>query len=166
MTTPQQLLTRNANIIERYIGMEETVLSISNNIGISVRSVEAIIDLYTTRPTHELTMQSKVNYGYRDWFIYENWNKLAIDQMAEVLACSSIVIKRRAKFLKLGKKTKVVFKKARFAYKSRTIVLNQITGIYYFSNNEAADTISMNRSTFKGKITGYRPNDTNFIKAA
>jgi hypothetical protein len=164
--TPQQLLTRNALIIERYIGLQETALSISNNTGISLLSIEAIISQYTQPANNDMTLQSKVNYGFRDWFIYENWNKLAIQQMAEVLACSIIVIKRRAALLKFGKKKKVVFEKSKFSYRSRTIVLNTITGIYYFSNNEAADTIGINRSTFKGKMCGQRYNDTYFIKVA
>ncbi|MBB6109751.1 hypothetical protein SAMN05421821_105169 [Mucilaginibacter lappiensis] len=164
--TPQQLLKRNAEIIERYIGMKETPSIISNTTGISVSSIEAIINLYCAPVIHEMIMQSKVNYGFRDWFIYNNWNKLAIQQMAEVLACSTLVIKRRAKFLKLGKKQKVALKKVRFNYRARVIVLNQITGIYYFSNNEAADSIGMNRSTFKGKISGQRSNDTFFLKLA
>lgn len=164
--TPQQLLTRNANIIERHIGMEETPLTLSNSTGISIRSIQAIINLYTDSPTHDMVLQSKANYGYRDWFIYDNWASMAIQEIAEVLACSTIVIKRRAAFLSLSKKTRVVINNPVFAYRNRTVVLNMVTGIYYFSNNEAAATIGMNRNTFKNKMNGNRINNTDFLKVA
>lgn len=162
--SPQQVLKRNADIIERHIGMEETPLSISNSTGISLQSVEAIIGLYQEPASHEMIMQSKVNYGYRDWFIYDNWNRLAIQQIAEVLACDTLLIKRRAKFLRLPKKTKIVFKKAIFNYRSGHIVFDTATGIYYLSINEAADSINMKHTTFRNKMAGRRINNTSFIR--
>ena len=156
---------RNAEIIERHIGMEETPLSISNSIGIALTSIEAIISLYSQPATHEMIMQSKVNYGYRDWYIYENWQRLGIQTMAEVLPCSTVVIKRRAKLMSLNKKNRLVISKYKFGYRSRVILLNLETGIYYFSNNEAADTIGMNYNTFKNKMNAYRVNDTKFVQA-
>ena len=164
--TPKELLTSNEQLIERHIGLGETPIAISNNTGIPVRSVDAIISLYMQPVTHPIVMQSKVNYGYRDWFIFYNWNTLAVQEIAEVMACSTLVIERRAKFLNLGRKRRIVINKPVFHYKNKTVVLNTVTGIYYLSNKEAAATINMNHSTFKNKLNGNRKNTTDFIKVA
>jgi hypothetical protein len=44
-----------------------------------------------------------------------------------------------------------------------TIVLNVLTGIYYKSITEAANSINMKANTLVYKLLGKRKNDTNFI---
>lgn len=160
----KETLHTYGNIMELRFGLSLSAFNIAERMGMPVSRVENILDLYTQPLSEDLTLQSKVNYSWKDWYIYDNWDKLSIQQMAEVLATSTVTVKRMGYQLNLDRKTRVVDTAPNCTYRSRTLVLNTETGIYYFSNNEAADTRSLNRSYFKTVMAGYRRNRTPFIK--
>lgn len=160
----KETMQKYGDIMEFRFGLSMSPFNIAERLGMKEQQVENILGLYDQPMSHELTLQSKVNYSWKDWYIFDNWAKLSIQQMAEVLATSSITIKRMAYQIGLERKRRVVDTKPNTGYRSRIIVLNTETGIYYFSNNEAADTRNINRNYFRTIMTGYKKNRTPFIK--
>lgn len=158
------MLKRNGEIIEMHVGLGLSMPEISDLTGLSLSVIDNICALYKQPITEDITLVSKVNYTTTDWYIYDNWNKLSIQQIAELLAVSTITVKRMGKRLGLKRKTRVVDNAPNVTYRARVWLLNLQTGIYYLSEKEAAETIGMNYSTFKNKMNGNRINNTQFIK--
>lgn len=158
------MLKRNGEVIEMHFGLGLSIPEIADITGLSLSVIDNICSLYNQPITEDITLVSKVNYTTTDWYIYNNWNKLSVQQIAEILAVSTITVKRIAKRLKLKRKTRVVDTPPNVTYRARVWLLNLETGIYYLSEKEAAETIGMNYSTFKNKMNGNRINNTQFIK--
>jgi len=160
----KQTVERDAQIIEAYIGYETPIPNISLASGLSETAVKAIIDRYYHTSELPDSLPSKVNLSARNWYIYENWQYLPIDQIAEVLAISTVTVKRIASDFNFPKKDRIVVNSVKQHYRHRVTLLNIETGIFYLSEKEAAETIGMKYNTFKGKLGGYKKNTTSFIR--
>ncbi len=160
----KKTLVRDANIIEAFIGFGLTIPQIVANCGLSEFAVKTIIEKYDKPVEYNPHLHSKVNLSNRHWFIFENWQKMPLAQIAEVLDMSPVTVKGVAYRYNFPKKIRNVINPVKYHYKHRATILNLETGIFYLSEKEAAHTINMNYSTLKNKLNGNRKNNTAFIK--
>lgn len=91
----------------------------------------------------------------RKQFIARNYNQLTTAELMAATGYSEATVFRLMRLRGIKKKRNVKFRD----HQETTIVFNNQTGIYYSSISQAAETVGLNKSTFRDCISGRRVNN-------
>ena len=151
-----------ARIIELFISGEQTMAQLSELFDVSFEQIKtAIQPYYLVKDGHEITLISSATLPEKR-FLQMFWNRFSARQLCDIMNISKSTLQNIAFRNRLPRKRKIYNGPLNVTYRSRSIILNEETGIYYFSYNEAAKSVGRSEDWLKWQCTRAAKNNTQF----
>ncbi|AMR34180.1 hypothetical protein A0256_23370 [Mucilaginibacter sp. PAMC 26640] len=162
--TPKTLTNKQkAFIIEQFVS-GTSIRELSNMNGMSFDEMKDICMMWYAKGDKSVTIPSTAVNSDRRQFITAYAEKLSQQQMADALGIATDTVRRWSMGLNITTKKRVYNNPVPFHYLKVSIILNQETGIYYFSATEAADTMGKADYWLNNRIKKMiAKNNTEFI---